>query len=210
VGFHVTARLAWHADGWIGRICREPEKNTYCIGSHSFPGDMISGQRDLEWEKGCAGSACSSLDRAPPCVYSINAFGSDALRAYSKPPEFFNPQTKTREWQLPPSTVCVWPYEEMYREEVRSGQGYDAAKRKKFSDEFFSKIEKKNSLIFYYANYSNPFSTDEDRRYVLVGLSRVVEIGDDLYYEGCDSRTLEKYGGYVWDRTEIAVPPLQG
>ena len=24
---HITARLAWHTDGWNGTICKAPEKN---------------------------------------------------------------------------------------------------------------------------------------------------------------------------------------
>ena len=48
--FHVTARLAWHSDGWNGHICKDPQKNTYCVGSHSYPGDMIAERRDLAWE----------------------------------------------------------------------------------------------------------------------------------------------------------------
>ena len=29
---HVTARLAWHSDGWNGAVCKAPEENTYCVG----------------------------------------------------------------------------------------------------------------------------------------------------------------------------------
>jgi len=145
-----------------------------------------------------------------PCAYSVNAFGKKALTAFADPPEFFNEGSKRKEWALPPATVCVWPYEEMYRDEVRSGSGYDAHARKKFADDFFEKIEKKVSLIFYYANYSNPFSTDQEPRYVLVGISRIIDVGDDLYYEGCDERTLERYGGYVWDRNITSNYPNEG
>ena len=30
---------------------------------------------------------------------------------------------------MPPSTVCVWPYEEMYGDDVKDGRGYDYTKR---------------------------------------------------------------------------------
>ena len=210
MSWHLTARLAWHDKGWNGHICDEPQKNTYCVGSHSYPGEMIAERRDLSWEKSCAGKACSTQDQMPPCIYSINAFGTDELTSFSEPPGFFNKETKRKEWSLPPSTVCVWPYEEMYRQEVRNGDRYDAPARKKFVDEFFSKVEKNASLIFYYANYSNPFSTDENPRYALVGLSRVIDLGDELYYEGCDQGTLDRYGGYVWDRNVTSNYPAEG
>lgn len=81
---HLTARLSWHMDGWNGRICRQPASNRYCVGPHSYPGDKIKTGRDLDWEqdKKVAGQPCSMLDRAPPCIYSINAlsmrFSNDA------------------------------------------------------------------------------------------------------------------------------------
>ncbi len=209
---HVTARLAWHNDGWNGHVCQDPQKNTYCVGSHSYPGDMIAENRDLEWEKGCAGKPCSKIDYAPPCIYSINAFGSDQLSAYAKPPDFFNKEAQRREWELPASSVCVWPYEEMYREEVYKPQGgYDNDQRLEFANDFFSQIEHDNSLIFYYANYSNPLSTDEEPRYVLVGVSRVQSVGELLFYDGCNEETKKKFGGgYVWDRTITSHYPDQG
>lgn len=210
MGQHVTARLAWHDSGWNGHICNDPAANTYCVGSHSYPGGMISERRDLDQERGCAGQACSSLKSIPPCIYSVNAFGKDALTAFADPPEFFNKGAKRKEWLLPPASVCVWPYEEMYRDEVKSGQGYDAGKRKKLVDKFFSSIEENSSLVFYYSNYSNPFSTDEAPTYVLVGISRVKSVGDDLYYDGCDDRTTSAYGGYVWDRTITSCYPEEG
>jgi hypothetical protein len=87
---------------------------------------------------------------------------------------------------------------------------YDARARKKFADELFAKIEKKASLVFYYSNYSNPFSTDEDPRYALIDLSRVVNVGSELFYDGCDDRTMERYGGIVWDRNITSAYPEQG
>jgi hypothetical protein len=78
-------------DGWNGRICQKPASNRYCIGPHSYPGDKIKGSRDLQWEQGdkVAGQCCSKLDKIPPCIYSINAFGPQTLTAYDEPPDFF-------------------------------------------------------------------------------------------------------------------------
>ena len=64
---HISARLAWHEDGWNGHICRNPKNNTYCVGSHSYPGEMIAERRDLEWEMqdDVAGKPCSKLSDIP-------------------------------------------------------------------------------------------------------------------------------------------------
>ena len=28
----ISARLAWHMDGWNEHVCKNPAANTYCIG----------------------------------------------------------------------------------------------------------------------------------------------------------------------------------
>ncbi len=47
---HISARVAWHMDGWNGHICQDPASNTYCVGSASYPGEWIAEHRDLAWE----------------------------------------------------------------------------------------------------------------------------------------------------------------
>lgn len=68
---HLSARLAWHMDGWNGHICQNPVANTYCVGSYSYPGEMIAERRDLHMEmqpenRGCA---ISKATVTPPCIY---------------------------------------------------------------------------------------------------------------------------------------------
>ena len=208
---HMTLRLAWHNDGWNGRICEKPERNTYCVGCSSYPGEMIREQRDLRWEKENAGKPISDLDTPPPCMYSASVFSDSATEVYSEPPEFFNDETKTRFWKLPPFTACTWPYEAMYNKpDVKIGNSFDYDKRLKYSEEHFSEIERDKSLVFYYANYSNPVSTDENPVYVLVGVARIKEIAPTIYYDNCSDRTLEKYKGFVWQRGVTSHYPDEG
>lgn len=200
---HISARIAWHADGWNGCICRNPVANTYCVGQHSYPGEMIAERRNLAWEKKNAGKPCASLDGIPPCIYSINAFGNETLKAFAPPPDWFRDSTEVREWELPPSTVCAWPYEEMYKDEVKNPGGkpiYDAVKRRAAANEYFAAIEPNRSLIVYYANYSNPFSEEDARRYVVVGISRVKAVGDELCWDNQSEAMEQRYGPNVWDR----------
>lgn len=208
---HISARLAWHDDGWNGCICRNPAANTFCVGEYSYPGQHIAENRDLNWEKQCAGKHCGSLDRIPPCCYSINAFGAEEVQAEAEPPSWFKDGTSTRRWPVPPATVCVWPYEEMYADDVRVGNRFDYDRRLERARTYFDSIKPDRSLVFYYANYSNPFSEDEMKRYVLVGLSRVQSVGDELFYEGCSQRVRERYGGgFVWQRNITSHYPNQG
>jgi exodeoxyribonuclease V alpha subunit len=209
---HLSARLAWHMDGWNGRICQKPGSNTYCVGPHSYPGDTIKDSRDLAWEqsKGVAGECCSKLDRIPPCIYSINAFGAEPLTAAAEAPDFFPTGTRTT-WHLPPATVCVWPYEAMYDEASKVDGYVNNEKRLESAKAFFAEITPHESLVFHYANYSNPLSTDEAKRYVVVGLSRVKALGNIEFYEGTDDETKKKYaGGFIWTRNVETLYPDQG
>lgn len=213
---HLSARVAWHDSGWNGHICRNPAANTYCVGQYSFPGDTIAKHRDLNWEQadGVKGQPIGKLDNIPPCMMSVNAFGAEALRARNAPPSWFKDQTETKEWQMPPHTVATWPYEEMYRDEVLNPPGtspkYNPVKRRQFMQEFFAKIQPQRSLIFYYANYSNPFSENDQLQYVIVGVSRIKAVGPELSWLNQSEKTLKQYGPMVWFRNITSNYPDEG
>lgn len=210
---HISARVAWHMDGWNGHICKNPKTNTYCVGQFSYPGQMINERRDLNWEEENQGRCCSELDQVPPCVYSLNAFGKKSIQGFADPPDFFKDDTQRRQWTIPPATVCIWPYEEMYFSEgvSKPGGGFDNDKRVEAARDYFNSITLDQSLIFYYANYSNPFSEEDRRRYVMVGLSRVKKLGAELVYDNCSEETKQKYGGgFVWQRNVTSHYPDQG
>jgi len=211
---HLTARLAWHDDGWNGRICEKPDCNTYCVGMHSFPGDVVARERNLALETENAGAPIAKLSGAqiPPCIYSVNAFGSDPIRGYSNPPDFFNGGAVRTEWDIPEATACVWPYEAMYGDDVYDEGGrLDNDRRSANADEFFAEIENDKSLIFYYANYSNPLSDEESPRYALIGVSRVKKIGDRLTYGEVNDHVRERYaGGMIWARNISSHYPNEG
>jgi len=214
--YHISVRLAWHDTGWNGRICKNPKANAYCVGPHSYPGDLIALGRDLDWEEKFKGQSClevyKKIEKIPPCCYSINAFGEKEIYAKSEPPDFFQDNTKTKIWKLPPASVCIWPYEEMYKEEVKNPNGtYNYEERLEAAREYFSKLEPGKSLIFYYANYSNPFSEDDQKRYVVVGVSRLKKIGEELFYDGCSEETKRKFaGGFIWQRVLTSSYPEEG
>lgn len=214
---HITARLAWHDDGWNGAVCRKPELNTYCIGAKSYPGDTIARGRNLKLEKchaGCGGKKLMERGYIPPCCYSYNAFGVEDAPAASDPPDFFYEGATRHEWTLPSSTVCVWPYDAMYADNVTVDGRLDNDQRRENTLPFFAPIErgpKSRSLIFYYANYSNPLSEEEAQRYVLIGVSRIVEVGDELHYENVNDYVAERYaGGMIWARNVTSAYPEEG
>lgn len=213
---HISARLAWHDSGWNGKICKNPKANTYCVGPYSFPGDMISSRRELEIEQKHAGAEIGSLDYAPPCIWSCNAFGEKSLTAFGPPPSWFNDGTSVKKWTLPPYTICTWPYEEMYRDEVRNfpqKRGitrYNAAARREGALKFFAEISAEKSLCFGYANYSNPFSENDEHKYVIVGVSRIKSVGPEITWDSQSKDMEERYGPNVWARNITFDYPDQG
>lgn len=210
---HISARIAWHDSGWNGCVCRDPAANTYCVGRHSFPGEMIAERRNLDVEIPLAGRPCNEIDMTPPCMYSINAFGAATIQAYAPPPSWFRDSTEVKRWQMPPATISTWPYEEMYRDEVLNtgaGPKHNAKLRGEYARQFFGKLTPDHSLIFYYANYSNPFNDTEENRYVIVGVSRVKAIGPELTWVNQSKRMEESYGAHVWQRGITSHYPDQG
>lgn len=202
---HLSLRLAWHNDGWNGHICANPKSNTYCVGSHSYPGDVISTERDLDWESDekVAGCHCSKIGGIPPCAYSINAFGTESIKAKADPPAFFRDNTESKVFELKPATACIWPYEQMYSDDVKFPEGhgrtYDYDKRLKAAKEFFNSLTPDKSLIFYYANRSNPFSEEDNPVFALVGISVMKSKDDFLFYNNVSQKNKEIFaGGFIW------------
>ena len=213
---HMSIRLAWHSEGWNGHFCKKPCENTFCIGQHSYPGDLIAGTRDLEFETEHAGESCSKYPCGAACGLSVNAFGKDSITVKVDPPSFWKPgDADPINITLPPSTVCTWCYEAMYNDDVEtkgeSAQKYNYDKRKAGAERYFAQFEPEKSLIFYYAGYSNPFSENEENNYVIVGVSRVKKIDDTYYYDNTSEEVKRKYsGGFVWQKPVTSTYPNEG
>jgi thymidylate kinase len=208
---HLTLRLAWHNDGWNGHVCKKPARNTYCVGCASYPGDLIREQRDLATEKTYAGEPFEKLEVPPACMYSGSAFSESSSQVLAEPPEFFKDNTETKHWTIPPATACTWPYDAMYnKDDIRRDNRYDYGKRLQYSEEHFDDLEPSKSLVFYYANYSNPVSDDENSVYLLIGVARISNVGPTMYYDGCSEETLERYKGFIWQRAISSTYPEEG
>ena len=85
MAMHMSLRLAWHSDGWNGHICKKPCENVYCVGQHSYPGEMIAEQRDLDFETAHAGEPCGQHPCKVACALSANAFGKETVQVKVEP-----------------------------------------------------------------------------------------------------------------------------
>jgi hypothetical protein len=116
---------------------------------------------------------------------------------------------------LPPATICTWPYEVMYGEDVRrndsTGQKYDNDRRFENVKAYFSQIEEGKSLLFYYANYSNPYSDEDNNRYILIGIGRLKKKGKFHCYNNVSDRIKQRYAnGLVWQYPLTSSWPEEG
>ncbi|MCD8176240.1 MAG: hypothetical protein LUE98_01945 [Tannerellaceae bacterium] len=112
-----------------------------------------------------AGCPCNKISDQyiPPCCFSNNAFGKDTTTAQVESPAWYA-NKETRKWDMPPFTVSLWPYEEMYYEDDKNENGtFNYETRIKNVKAFMSEVKENTSLIFYYSNYSNPLSGEDDK-----------------------------------------------
>ena len=187
MAMHMSLRLAWHSDGLNGHICKKPCENVYCVGQHSYPGEMIAEQHNLDFETAHAGESCGQHPCKVACALSANACGKETVQVKVEPPSWWEEKDADATiLTLPPYTACKWCYEAMYKNDVFSsvkGKTYDYNKRQRNAEAYFSQFEEEKSLVFYYAGYSNPFSENEEDNYVIVGASHIKKIDDFHYYE---------------------------
>lgn len=215
MAMHMSLRLAWHSDGWNGHICKKPCENVYCVGQHSYPGEMIAEQRDLDFETAHAGEPCGQHPCKVACALSANAFGKETVQVKVEPPSWWEEKDADATiLTLPPYTACTWCYEAMYKNDVFSsvkGKTYDYNKRQRNAEAYFSQFEEGKSLVFYYAGYSNPFSENEEDNYVIVGASRIKKIDDFHYYENTTDQIKKDYaGGVIWQKPITSNYPDEG
>lgn len=212
---HMSLRLAWHSDGWNGHICKRPCENVYCVGQHSYPGEMIAEQRDLDFETAHAGEPYAAHPCRAACALSGNAFGKEAVQVQVAPPSWWGKEdADATVLTLPPYTACTWCYEAMYKKDVLSavkGKTYDYDKRQRNAEAYFAQFEEGKSLVFYYAGYSNPFSENEEDNYIIVGVSRIKKIDDFHYYENTTEEIKNEYaGGVIWQKPVTSNYPEEG
>jgi hypothetical protein len=178
-----------------------------CGGCHLRPGKKQEGALFGSWHRDL------TID-----LEAVAAWNAAAVVTLVEPHELealaivdIGQEVRKRHMECPPATVCVWSYEAMYDDAVKTNGRYDNWKRLEALERYFAAVENDKRLIFHYENYSNPLSQEGAKRYVVVGLSRVKRLGDIIYYPNTDAETKQKFGGaYVWQRNVETHYPDQG
>ncbi|MBX4899123.1 AAA family ATPase [Rhizobium bangladeshense] len=159
----------------------------------------------------------------PPCQRDANAFGQgqffirhdDPLEARALP---------SVEEELPPYSCCPTPYRWMLEgnfREICEGENLqipgrtnqdssstwvmEDSRQRALLNHFWGKLRKGKSLIFYYCNRGN--AVDDNVSRLIVGVSRIIEIGDQIYF----GRRGDRPGNFpVWSRRITSAMPKEG
>ena len=182
---HLSTRLVWHDRAWDGHICDHPSKNTSCVVQQH-----IRDGRDEDREDEAAGMILAELDGwQPPCSRDTIAFSSSGYTITHNDPLEFRQLPSVKEG-LPPYSVCPSPYRWMREENFRTicedekldirasdqkdkefGWVFEPDRQIELLRNFWGKLEKGSSLIFFYCNHGNPL--DESLNRILLGVSRI-------------------------------------
>lgn len=176
---HLTVRMAWHDSNWNGKVCCDPEGNTYCNGAHSLLSGRIEKKKNLSLENrdGIKGEYIAdnfNPNNVPPCYWSINAFSDRDFKVEHN--HAFRWIKHTIPDTVKPYSVFTWPFKLSFvhtdeSKKIHGNYWPDLELRIK---DFNKKFKKDESIIFFYANYDNPVSADE-MKYLLLGASVVNE-----------------------------------
>ncbi|MBZ5529573.1 MAG: ATP-dependent RecD-like DNA helicase [Acidobacteriia bacterium] len=183
---HITVRMAWHDDNWNGRVCKKPHENIYCNGIHSLLSARIQREKKPDLEKKKAGKKIDDFEGyTPPCYWSCNAFSDYSYNVEIEHP-FENVKTEPVKDKLKPYSVYTWPFRLSFnhsREKYLKEGKYPPDLEKRIKT-FFGKFDSGETVVFFYLNYDNPISADEEQnRYVLLGCSLLSGIDKTKYYD---------------------------
>lgn len=183
---HLSVRMAWHDNNWNGKVCCNPEGNTYCTGAHSLLSGRIEKRKNTEFEskEGVKDEYVArnfNPTNVPPCYWSINAFGDQEFPVEHQ--HAFNWVPYTIKDIVKKNSVITWPFKLSFvhsekKKKVHGNYWPDLNER---IDQYINKFKPKESIIFFYANYDNPVSAD-DMKYLLLGCSEISELPIPLHF----------------------------
>ncbi len=214
---HLTLRVAWHDSKWNGKICNLPSGNSFCVML-----DRVREERNDAEEDSLRGKDWSELsfDQLPPCKAESGGFMNRLpwKRRFVHP--YANNKNckdthggmKPRTLEVPPYTAIAVPFLWMLRKEQKGVDGrlaeplprdveppfaspwvFGKERQCALSNHVFDKLEKDQSLVFFYAKEGHPLG--EGIRRLVVGVGSITKIGKLEQYDS------DKGPSYpLWDR----------
>ena len=182
---HLTVRMAWHDNNWNGKVCSNPEGNTYCTGAHSLISGRIEKKKQTDVEQRLKDKCINGNfepSQVPPCYWSINAFSDQSFPV--KHQHAFNWVKHTIDETVKPYSVFTWPFKLsfVHGEDKQKTHGNYWPNLNQRIENYINKFQPGESIVFFYANYDNPVSAD-DMRYLLLGCSLVSELPNPKHFQ---------------------------
>lgn len=197
---HISSRLTWHDMGWNGCICENPIHNVSCT-IH----DHVRQKKNSIFEQNTAGIPVQDAGFLPPCDRDIGAFSEKGYSMTHKDPLEWRKLPSIEE-NIPPYSWCTSPYGRMFATSGDYTWENDPAIQFEKLKEFWHPdlIKPNHSLVFFYVNHANPVK-DEPGTRILVGIGRIKEIGDQLYF---GKKSIDDPDHPIWSR-RITQNPQQ-
>lgn len=202
---HITIRMAWHDNEWSGKICDKPKQNVYCTGIHSLLSARLQRNKNPDMEDDHHGEKLNFDEDGnyfPPCYWSCNAFSSQSYNLEIEHP-FENIKAEPVKDTLKPYSVYTWPFRLTFnhsREKFLREGKYPPDLEKRIKD-FFGKFKPKETVIFFYANYDNPITADDEKsKYVLLGCSLLTGIDPAKYFDFADGEYEKIQKGKLFEK----------
>lgn len=215
---HLSARIAWHDSAWNGSVCRKPSCNTSCIVH-----DYIRDARKDDFEDANAGKPFADLDgHPPPCSYEASTYAPigyaiehhDPVEGRKLPScadrvEPYSTFTTPYRWMREENFADICQAEGLTIRSNANGKSHgwvtEDDRQRALLKAFWAKIERRKSLVFYYAKDGNP--CDEDANRLIVGVGRISEIGPMSFF----GQHPKQRGQFpVWARSVTQNWPAEG
>ena len=190
---HATMRFAWHDGKWNGTVCKDPERNIYCTGSYSLLSPRIQRRIDLRAEQNYKGQKVSKIQKerkyVPPCYWCLNALGDDECTVEDPHPfadteRKFSPEfarVPPLKYDLKRFCISSWNFRLGYSEKGSYERYVPPEELENRTKQYLTELEKGKSIVFFYANYSNPITADH-YKYLLLGAGVVEDVKEPKEY----------------------------
>ena len=220
---HISIRVPWHDTGWDGRVCAAPRLNGACLKLK-----RIAEDRDDDAEESVAGRSIKDLPQAkwPPCISERVGFMTpfeyvrEANHPYNRGPDTDHGHFKSTALRHPEYSAPAVPFAWMLREametmgeehalDVQAEREPDLGFKTQWIQEhlnqtalldcFAGHLKPAHSLCFFYAKQV-PFVEDSAGGRILIGVGRVLHVGDAQEYAYTTTDLNGKLRSMLWER----------
>jgi exodeoxyribonuclease V alpha subunit len=197
---HLSVRLCWHDSGWNGRICKDPQKNKFCIALDHIRENKNEKFEIKNKEKHLSEFDCEKINipcKGEACVFANKGYDfklSHPLKGKGLGYEFPDIDVTIKPFSFftaPYRWLMVNNYEKIrkkYDIDLRGltdeDKSYPNNRKKTWIDDvnlqekilktFWGNLEENKSFVVFYVN-STPAA--EDTRRVIAGIGRIKEKG---------------------------------